>query len=332
MCRDIELAVMAAERSGRRQRADHEGDRSGEGERRSDPDGDQHRGRDDQLRSGGTGPRRGGQHRPTAGSISTNGAGRDSATSRPCGCSSTCPTCWPATSASSTTSRARATRSPAAKPPPTWPSARRPRSIARGDADMALAGGAEAKINLMVMVRQHLLKRAVPNRNDAPESACRPFDAEAAGSVFGEGAGMVVLESSRPCPRRGTRGFWRKSPGSARATASIRPTRGWSRTARGIRIAVEKAMADAGIGPEDLDLIDSARHGGPAGRSGGGQGPGGRARPGGQTNPGLADQEHAEHHRGRRRGAGRHRGRAGDGGPRRSRRRRTSTSRPPGAI
>ena len=67
--------------------------------------------------------------------------------------------------------------------------------IARGNADIALAGGAEAKINLMVMVRQNLLKRAVPNRNDAPESACRPFDAEAAGSVFGEGAGVIVLET-----------------------------------------------------------------------------------------------------------------------------------------
>ncbi|RXL41238.1 hypothetical protein EO238_35080, partial [Citrobacter sp. AAK_AS5] len=59
--------------------------------------------------------------------------------------------------------------------------------LARGGADIALAGAAEAKVNLTMLARQELLKRAVTNSNDAPERACRPFDADAAGLVLGEG-------------------------------------------------------------------------------------------------------------------------------------------------
>jgi len=61
--------------------------------------------------------------------------------------------------------------------------------IVRGDSDIALAGGAEAKVNPIVMIRQCLLKRATSENNDDPDRACRPFDADAKGSVFGEGAG-----------------------------------------------------------------------------------------------------------------------------------------------
>ncbi|MHC4496062.1 MAG: beta-ketoacyl-[acyl-carrier-protein] synthase family protein, partial [Planctomycetota bacterium] len=61
--------------------------------------------------------------------------------------------------------------------------------IARGAGDIALAGGAEAKVNPIVMIRQCLLKRTTSENNDDPASACRPFDADAKGSVFGEAAG-----------------------------------------------------------------------------------------------------------------------------------------------
>ena len=54
-------------------------------------------------------------------------------------------------------------------------------TIARGDSDVALAGGAEAKVNPIVLIRQCLLKRATSENNDDPASACRPFDADAKG-------------------------------------------------------------------------------------------------------------------------------------------------------
>jgi 3-oxoacyl-[acyl-carrier-protein] synthase II len=126
--------------------------------------------------------------------------------------------------------------------------------IARGNADIALAGAAEAKINLMMMVRQNLLKRAVRGRNDAPENACRPFDVDAAGSLFGEGAGILTLESLDHARSRGAN-ILAEIAGLGQSH-SLHP--GYDKMepdGAGIRIAVAKAMADANIGPEDLDLI-----------------------------------------------------------------------------
>ncbi|MBN2182833.1 MAG: hypothetical protein JW715_13055, partial [Sedimentisphaerales bacterium] len=67
--------------------------------------------------------------------------------------------------------------------------------IARGNSDYALAGGAEAKVNPIVMIRQCLLGRATSQNNDDPKTACRPFDTDAKGSVFGEAAGIIILEN-----------------------------------------------------------------------------------------------------------------------------------------
>jgi len=126
--------------------------------------------------------------------------------------------------------------------------------IARGSADIALAGGAEAKVNMMIMVRQNLLKRVVMNRNDTPESACRPFDVDAAGAVFGEGGGVLVLESLDHAQARDAR-ILAEIAGIGQSHSIHTPYAEMEPEGTGIRIAVEKAMADAGIGPEDLDLI-----------------------------------------------------------------------------
>ncbi|MEN6427164.1 MAG: beta-ketoacyl-[acyl-carrier-protein] synthase family protein [Phycisphaerales bacterium] len=126
--------------------------------------------------------------------------------------------------------------------------------IARGGADIALAGAAEAKINLMVLVRQNLLLRTVRNRNNAPETACRPFDVDAAGMVCGEGAGIIVLESLDHARTRKAR-ILAEVEGIGQSH-SLNPTYEHPEPdGEGIRIAVEKAMVDAGIGPQDLDLI-----------------------------------------------------------------------------
>jgi len=126
--------------------------------------------------------------------------------------------------------------------------------IARGGSDVALAGGAEAKVNPIVMIRQCLLKRATDQNNDGPASACRPFDADAKGSVFGEAAGIVILESLENAERRGAKIF--AEVAGIGQSNSINPVyEHLEPDGKGIEIAINKAIADAQIEPEDLDLI-----------------------------------------------------------------------------
>src|SRR3712207_1190328 len=68
------------------------------------------------------------------------------------------------------------------------------RTVQRGAADLAICGGAETKVQPMGLMRQCLLKRVTERHNDAPESAVRPFDAEASGTAVGEGGGLFILE------------------------------------------------------------------------------------------------------------------------------------------
>ena len=126
--------------------------------------------------------------------------------------------------------------------------------IARGGSDIALAGGAEAKVNPIVLIRQCLLKRATSENNDEPASACRPFDADAKGSVFGEAAGIVILESLENAQKREAK-IYAEVVGIGQSN-NINPVyEHIEPDGKGIQIAIEKAMADALIEPGDLDLI-----------------------------------------------------------------------------
>ena len=126
--------------------------------------------------------------------------------------------------------------------------------IARGDSDIALAGGAEAKVNPIVMIRQCLLKRAISDNGSDPDSACRPFDANAKGSVFGEGAGIIVLENLENAKKRGAK-IYAEIAGVG-ASNNINPSYEYLEPdAKGTQIAIEKALVDAEIEPNDLDLI-----------------------------------------------------------------------------
>jgi 3-oxoacyl-[acyl-carrier-protein] synthase II len=126
--------------------------------------------------------------------------------------------------------------------------------IARGAGDAALAGGAEARVNLMMLLRQCLLQRAACNSPKAPAEICRPFDAEAEGSVFGEGAGVVVLENLEHARRRGAK-IMAEVIGIGQSHSLGAAPQHLESDGAGVRIAIEKAMADAGITPGDLDLV-----------------------------------------------------------------------------
>ena len=126
--------------------------------------------------------------------------------------------------------------------------------IARGDSDIVLAGGAETKVTPMDITRQCLLKRANTDDNDKPDSACRPFDADAGGSIFGEGAGIVVLENIESARKRGAK-IYAEVVGIGQST-SINPAyERLEQDGRGLQIAIEKSIASAQIKPDDLDLV-----------------------------------------------------------------------------
>src|SRR5207302_6037926 len=79
------------------------------------------------------------------------------------------------------------------------------RTIQRGDADLAICGGAESKINPMGLIRQTLLKRVTERHNGTPSEAVRPFDAEASGHAIAEGVGLFILEEYEHAKARGAK-------------------------------------------------------------------------------------------------------------------------------
>lgn len=126
--------------------------------------------------------------------------------------------------------------------------------IARGDSDVALAGAAEAKVNPIMMIRQCLLKRTASASPDVPETACRPFDAGATGSVFGEAGGVITLESLAHAQRRHAK-ILAEVVGIGHSHSSNPAYERLEPDGKGVQIAIEDAMADAEVTPEELDLI-----------------------------------------------------------------------------
>jgi len=126
--------------------------------------------------------------------------------------------------------------------------------ISRGDADLALAGGGEAKVNPIVHLRQCLNKRATANSNDNPQGACRPFDTDAKGSVFGEAAGCVILENPENAKKRGAK-IYAQIAGLGQSCSINAKYESLEPDGKGVQFAIETALANAGIKPEQLDLI-----------------------------------------------------------------------------
>ena len=122
------------------------------------------------------------------------------------------------------------------------------RILVRDQADFFLVGGAESKLNPLSLVRQCLFEH-LSHRNEAPEKACRPFDRERDGIVLGEGASVFVVEELEHARRRGAR-IYAEVVGFG---AAFDPTLKGDGLAR----AVRAALADAGIGPEEVDHINA---------------------------------------------------------------------------
>ena len=126
--------------------------------------------------------------------------------------------------------------------------------LRRGGADVAIAGGSEAAISPIGIAGFNACK-ALSKRNDEPQRASRPFDAERDGFVLGEGAGVLVLETLDNATDRGASPIAEMVGYGATADAHhiTQPAPGGEGGAR----AMSLALKDAGVKPDEVDYINA---------------------------------------------------------------------------
>ncbi len=136
------------------------------------------------------------------------------------------------------------------------------RIIERGDADLMLAGGSEAA-NTKLGVAGFTAMRALSMRNDDPAAASRPFDVDRDGFVMSEGAAVLVLEEAEAARARGAtaRAEFLGYGLSADAVHMAIPTE----HAEGAQRCMRLALADAELGPTDVDYLNAHATSTPAG-------------------------------------------------------------------
>jgi 3-oxoacyl-[acyl-carrier-protein] synthase II len=126
--------------------------------------------------------------------------------------------------------------------------------IARGQADVMLAGGSEAAV-LGVTVGGFAAMKALSTRNEEPERASRPFDRDRDGFVLGEGAGVLVLESLAHARARGARvraeilGYGANADGAQ----MVAPDPTGAGASRCMQLALERA----GLEPCQIDHVNA---------------------------------------------------------------------------
>jgi 3-oxoacyl-[acyl-carrier-protein] synthase II len=120
------------------------------------------------------------------------------------------------------------------------------------ETDVVVTGGAEANI-IPVSVSAMANMRALSTRNDEPERACRPFDLERDGFVYGEGSAAMVIERLEHAQARGARIYAELAGGAVTADAfhitAPDPDGG------GATLAINRALKASGLRPDEIDCI-----------------------------------------------------------------------------
>ena len=125
--------------------------------------------------------------------------------------------------------------------------------IKNGISDTILTGGSEAAVNEIGIAGFNAAK-ALSTRNDSPETASRPFDLTRDGFVMGEGSGSLILEELEHAKKRGAKIYAEVL--SAGLSADAYHITAPHPDGLGAVLAMEMAIKNAGIKPEDIDYIN----------------------------------------------------------------------------
>ena len=126
------------------------------------------------------------------------------------------------------------------------------RMIEYGDADVMIAGGAEAAITRL-SVGGFASSRALSTRNDDPATASRPWDKDRDGFVIGEGAGVMVLEEYEHAKKRGAK-IYAELSGYGMSADAYHMT---APNMDGPRRSMRNAMQNAGINVDAVEFINA---------------------------------------------------------------------------
>jgi 3-oxoacyl-[acyl-carrier-protein] synthase II len=126
--------------------------------------------------------------------------------------------------------------------------------IRYNEADIMFAGGSESVISPLAL-GGFAAMRALSTRNDEPERASRPWDKERDGFVMGEGAGILILEEREHALKRGAR-IYCEITGYGMSSDAYHITSP-AEDGSGMMRVMQRALADAGLQPADIDYINA---------------------------------------------------------------------------
>ncbi len=129
------------------------------------------------------------------------------------------------------------------------------RQIVLGEADIAICGGVETKIEAVPIAGFAQMRIVLSNSNDDPQGACRPFDKDRNGFVFGEGGALMVIETEEHAKARGANILGRLMGASVTSDGYhiVAPDPNGEQAG----YAMTRAVQLAGLQPTDIDHINA---------------------------------------------------------------------------
>ncbi len=129
------------------------------------------------------------------------------------------------------------------------------RNIVLGEADIAICGGVESKIEAVPIAGFAQMRIVLSNTNDDPPGACRPFDKDRNGFVFGEGGALMVVETEEHAKARGATVYARLMGASVTSDGyhMVAPDPNGEQAGH----AMTRAIQLAGLKPTDIDHVNA---------------------------------------------------------------------------